>query len=62
MKTYEVEFVVTERTVQRVLIEADSEAEAERIVSEYEFVNSWAWEVRSLEWSLDGVTVGGTVD
>lgn len=62
MKTYWLTFEVTERYIQRVHIEAETEEEAKRIVSEYEFDNSEAWDVCSLEWSLDGVIVGGTVD
>ena len=40
---------------QEIDVEADSLEEAKRLVEEYEFDNSEAREVSSLEWSLDNV-------
>lgn len=46
---------VTERTVQRVTIEADTLSEAICMVEEYEFDNSECEFVESLEWTIDNV-------
>lgn len=57
MPKFTVEHEVTERTVQRVVIEADTPEEALRLVEEYEFDNSESWEVDSIEWSLQNAKV-----
>lgn len=57
MPKFVIEHEVTERTVQRVEIEADTPEEALRLVEEYEFDNSESWEVDSIEWSLQNAKV-----
>lgn len=57
MPKFTIEHEVTERTVQRVEIEADTPEEALRLVEEYEFDNSESWEVDSIEWSLQNAKV-----
>ncbi len=57
MPKFTIEHEVTERTVQRVEIEADTPEEALRLVEEYEFNNSESWEVSSIEWSLQNAKV-----
>lgn len=57
MPKFTIEHEVTERTVQRVVIEADTPEEALRLVEEYEFDNSESWEVDSIEWSLQNAKV-----
>jgi hypothetical protein len=52
---FTIEYDLTERTVQQIDIKADSLEDAKRLVEEYEFDNSEAREVNSLEWSLDNV-------
>lgn len=53
---YLVEMTVTERTRQRVMVEADSAEEAERLVEEYEIENDTFEQFDSLEWSISDVS------
>jgi hypothetical protein len=62
MPKFTIRYDLTERTVQEVEIEADSLEEAKRVVEEYEFDNSEAREVSSLEWSLDNVRQKGDAE
>lgn len=55
MPSFLIEYTKTERTRDRIVIEADNAAEAVRIVEEYENDNSEAYEVDSLEWSISDV-------
>lgn len=57
MPKFRIRYDLTERTVQEVVIEADSAEEAKRVVEEYEFDNSGQNMVSSHEWSLDNVQV-----
>jgi hypothetical protein len=52
-----IEYTKTEVTRERVWIEADSPAEALRVVEEYEFDNSDAYEVDSLRWEISDASV-----
>lgn len=60
MPKFTIRMEVTERTVQEIEIEAETAAEAVRLVEEYEFDNSEAHEVDSIEWSVDNVKEKGT--
>lgn len=55
MPSFLIEYTKTERTRDRIVIEADNAAEAIRIVEKYENDNSEAYEVDSLEWSISDV-------
>ena len=55
MTTFTISYTVTERTIRTVEIEAETLEEAIKDVEEYNFDNSEATEVSSLEWSLDDV-------
>lgn len=57
MAHYTIEYTKTERVRERIIIEADSPEEALRVVEEYEFDNSNAWETDSLEWSLSDAEI-----
>lgn len=57
MPMYIVEYTKTERTRQRTMIQADTEAEAVALVEEYEHDNSDDWQVDSLEYSIADVTL-----
>jgi hypothetical protein len=59
MPKFTIRYDLIERTVQEVEIEAESLEEAKRVVEEYEFDNSEAHEISSLEWSLDNVREKG---
>ena len=59
MAKFLIEYTKTEITRERVWIEADSVAEAVRVVEEYEFDNSEAYEVDSLRWELGDVEPTG---
>lgn len=54
MRTYEIEFTLTERTRRRMTVTADSAEDAVRAVEEYE-CNDDSYEVDSLEWSISDV-------
>lgn len=53
MSLFTVRYVLTERTIQEIEIEADSQDEAKDLVDSYDFDNSTARHIKSLEWSLD---------
>lgn len=55
MPKFFVDYTKTQVTRERVVIEAESQEEAVRLVEEYEFDNSEAWEIESIEWSIDNV-------
>lgn len=57
MAEYTIEYTKTERTRERITIEADSPEEALRVVEEYEFDNSESWETDSLEWSVSDAEI-----
>lgn len=59
MPAFTVEYTLTEKRLQRITIEAESAAEALRIIEEYDFDNSGSWDVHngSLEWSLTDARV-----
>ncbi len=52
MAVFTIEYTKTERTRERIDVEADSVADAIAAVENYEIDNSEAWEVGSLEWSI----------
>ena len=62
MPWFTVDYTCTERTRQRVYIEAESESEARRVAEEYEFDNSQAFQVDSLEWSVSDVSVTPSIE
>lgn len=55
MKTFTISYVVTERTIHKTTIEADTLEEAIKDVTEYNFDNSQFELVDSLEWSVNDV-------
>jgi hypothetical protein len=59
MPQFLIEYTKTEVTRERVWIEADSPAEALRVVEEYEFDNSESYEVDSLRWEISDAEVQG---
>ena len=59
MPEFVVHYTATEVTREEVIIEAETEEEAQRIVEEYEFDNSAACVVTSFECSIEDVEVTG---
>lgn len=57
MAEYIIEYTKTERTRERIAIEADSPEEAMRVVEEYEFDNCDSWETDSIEWSISDAEI-----
>ena len=55
MAKYLIEYTRTEIVKERVVIEADSQEEAVRLVEEYEFDNSESYETDSLRWEVSDV-------
>ena len=55
MAKYLIEYTRTEIVKERVVIEADSQEEAVRLVEEYEFDNSESYETDSLHWEVSDV-------
>lgn len=55
MPKFLVEYTKTERTRERIVVEAETMAEAVEAVETYEIDNSDAYEVDSLEWSVSDV-------
>ena len=59
MPEFTVRYTVTEITREEVIIKADTEEEAQRIVEEYEFDNSDDNFIASFEYSIKDVEVTG---
>lgn len=57
MAVYEVEYILTERTVRVIEVEADSPEDALAAVEGYEVDFSESVQVDSLEWSISGAEV-----
>jgi hypothetical protein len=57
VNTFTVQLSVTERSLQRVQVEADTPEEAIRLVEEYEVDNSHFNQIDCLEYSYDNVGI-----
>ncbi len=55
MAKFTIEFTKTEVTRERLIVEADSLAEAIQAVEDYEVDNSDSWFVDSLQWDVSDV-------
>ena len=59
MKTFIIQYTVTERTREQIEIVAETAEEAIHLVEEYEFDNSGSNFLESLEWSVSDVELVG---
>lgn len=57
MPAFIIEYTKTERTRERITINAETAEEARELVEEYNFDNSESWEVDSLEWSVSDAEI-----
>ena len=55
MTTFKLQYVLTERTVQAIDVEADTLKEAIALVEDYDVDTSDSWQLDSLEYSVDHV-------